>query len=912
MKKRVKLVTVATATLATIAATNMVSTSSAKAETIESKVENTEKITTKDKIETKNNDSIENEEDLVNNDVNSDKFKSNANRTHVDQVSNLNNVNLSVTSSNDQKENEIDNSLVNTDVKKELYLNQYTVPTGVDNKGNYLNYKRIHNKDNNNPATITIKLHNNGRLSYSTYGSVDTYLNTNTFDIPTNINGYIYDDKFTKQYDPARYLMVNDDGKINLNTIADQQSYAIFYRTPEQVSGQESTLDLDELNRNNSYNSRLDWYDQDTGYYLGSTNINDYSMGIEGHLFDDNLNIPKEYRNNTDFVVHAPKGYKFMVVVKDGKLVTDKNSFTKNDFTAVNEFNYDDPMSGHHPYLDLNFSNDLYHEGIFHANEWAHIQQFDPTEPQNYCAKNLHIFKVFVRYEGRFEEDKEPQNENYPAQEALPVNKIKKTGNKYYDQLIENNIKSHTTDLRYRQVTIAVNDDLTGKNLGLSVIPIDITKDDLELPLLELKDYVKNTPILDDSYGISTWQNIDNQLILEGENLDSHKIHVGKYYVDDSFNESNNHVDYWGNGRLQLWVHKLTQWDTSVSNGRVSFVVNPKIKTLKFMDQNGQIVDWATQTIYGVPDTTNNANVVDLNINIPKGYYLMKGEILPKKYTFTDADNNKYTKDHQISIDNNPIIIRVVKYKDSDADLYAPLTKNIEINDEESIVSAWQLIENISQLPNGTTYFFENSTNLINDSKKIGTHVEYIKVTYPDTSFDLVSFVLSVKKADSKKYSPVSKAVTITAGENLPAAWSLITNIEEMPAGTGYNWSDVDQITNDSKKPGSYTEYVRVTYPDGSVNLQSFLLTVNDKNSEAVKYIPLAKSITMAAGESLPAAWKLIDNLGKMPKDASYDWSNVDQITNDSKKPGSYTEYVKVTYSDGSSNEAKFNLTINS
>ena len=132
-----------------------------------------------------------------------------------------------------------------------------------------------------------------------------------------------------------------------------------------------------------------------------------------------------------------------------------------------------------------------------------------------------------------------------------------------------------------------------------------------------------------------------------------------------------------------------------------------------------------------------------------------------------------------------------------------------------------------------------------------------------------------------------------------------------MPAGTGYNWSDVDQITNDSKKPGSYTEYVRVTYPDGSVNLQSFLLTVNDKNSEAVKYIPFAKSITMAAGESLPVAWKLIDNLGKMPKDASYDWSNVDQITNDSKKPGSYTEYVKVTYSDGSSNEAKFNLTIN-
>lgn len=192
MKKRVKLVTVATATLATIAATNMVSTSSVKVETIESKVENTEKITTKDKIENKNNDSIKNEEDLVNNDVNSDKFKSNDNRTHVDQVSNLNDVNLSVTSSNDQKENEIDNSLVNTDVKKELYLNQYTVPTGVDNKETYLNYKRIHNKDNNNPATITIKLHNNGRLSYSTYGSVDTYLNTNIFDIPTNINGYIY------------------------------------------------------------------------------------------------------------------------------------------------------------------------------------------------------------------------------------------------------------------------------------------------------------------------------------------------------------------------------------------------------------------------------------------------------------------------------------------------------------------------------------------------------------------------------------------------------------------------------------------------------------------------------------------------------------------------------------------------
>ena len=69
MKKRVKLVTVATATLATLAATNMVSTSSVKAETIESKVENTEKITTKDKIANKNNDSIKDEEDLENNDV---------------------------------------------------------------------------------------------------------------------------------------------------------------------------------------------------------------------------------------------------------------------------------------------------------------------------------------------------------------------------------------------------------------------------------------------------------------------------------------------------------------------------------------------------------------------------------------------------------------------------------------------------------------------------------------------------------------------------------------------------------------------------------------------------------------------------------------------------------------------------
>ena len=920
-----KLVTLATATLAVVAAAKMTAnTDTVKADALSTKTEEvkstssaslSEEIVQKEsdnlpqenKNESRLADSKESIASNVNNTLKSKALNQVSYKTENNQVGNT----LDSTNIKALKVNKLEKSNVANDVKKEIYLNQYTVPTGVDQNGNYTGFNRIHNKNNNNPATITVKLHNNGKLSYSLYGSEDTYIDSESFNSPTTFDGYEYDDTFTKQYDPARYLLANHNGKISLDKIADQQSYAIFYKSPEQIIGQKSILDLDKLNKNNSYDSRFDWYDQDTGYYLGSTDMNDYSMGTEGHLFDSNLNIPSELRNNTDFIVKAPTGYRFMVVVKDGKLVTDKSQFTKNEFTAINEFNYDDPLSGHHPYLDMSYSDDLYHQGIFHANEWAHIQQFDPTQPQNYCANNLHIFKVFVRHEGDPASDKEPTNGVFPSHSAVPLEKENYTLNEKYNQLIGNNKKSKSTNPEYRQALIAVNDDLTGKNIGVAAIPLNILQNDEEIPLLQLTDYVTGKSILDSTYGISTWQNINDQLTLVGDKVNSNKIHIGNYYVDTSFNHSNNHVDSWGNGRLQLWVHKITQWDTPVSDAKVSFIMNPKMKTLKFVDQDGKVVDWATKTIYGVDDIVDNKNVVDWNIKVPKGYSLLSGATIPDHYAFTSTDLNKYDKNGQLTIDNNPILVKVIKHKDSDADIYTPKARNIEITNEGNLVAAWQVIENIDQLPENASYLWENSRQVTEDFKKVGNHTEYVKVTYSDGSFDSVAFNLNVKKAESQIYTPKAKSVTITAGEGIPAAWSLISNIGSMPVGTGYNWDNGNQVLADSKKSGTYTEYVKVTYSDGSVSRQGFVLTVNDPSSEAVKYVPTAKSTTMTAGESLPAAWKLITNLGVMPAGASYDWSNVDQITSDSKKPGTYTEYVRVTYSDGSVDETKFVLTVN-
>lgn len=217
----------------------------------------------------------------------------------------------------------------------------------------------------------------------------------------------------------------------------------------------------------------------------------------------------------------------------------------------------------------------------------------------------------------------------------------------------------------------------------------------------------------------------------------------------------------------------------------------------------------------------------------------------------------------------------------TDADKYNPEPQTVTVKKGETPNPA-DGIKNKSDLPDGTKYTWKDTP----DTTTPGEKPAVIVVTYPDGSKDEVPVTIHVTNpaTDANKYTPETQPITTPEGK-VPDPADGIKNKADLPDGTKYTWTNPDQVSQDVKTPGSHTETITVTYPDGSKD--TVTVTVNVP-------APEGKDITTDQGK-LPNPADAIKNKDQMPNGTTYTWKQEPDVST----PGDHTGVVEVHFPDG-------------
>ncbi|WP_459349404.1 Rib/alpha-like domain-containing protein [Limosilactobacillus reuteri] len=273
-------------------------------------------------------------------------------------------------------------------------------------------------------------------------------------------------------------------------------------------------------------------------------------------------------------------------------------------------------------------------------------------------------------------------------------------------------------------------------------------------------------------------------------------------------------------------------------------------------------------------------------------------------------DGTKYTwKDTpDVSTEGNKPAVVVVTYPDgskdevpvtihvtnpaTDADKYTP--EGQDVNTKTGVVpNPAEGIKNKGDLPDGTKYTWKDTPDVTTAGDKPATVV----VTYPDGSKDEVPVTIHVTNpttpTDAEKYTPETQPITTPEGK-VPDASDGIKNKTDLPNGTKYTWTNPDQVAQDVKKPGSHTETITVTYPDGSKD--TVTVTVNVP-------APEGQNITTDQGK-LPNPADAIKNKDQMPDGTTYTWKQEPDVST----PGDHTGVVEVHFPDGTTYEVTIDV----
>ncbi|MEE6682634.1 Rib/alpha-like domain-containing protein [Limosilactobacillus reuteri] len=226
----------------------------------------------------------------------------------------------------------------------------------------------------------------------------------------------------------------------------------------------------------------------------------------------------------------------------------------------------------------------------------------------------------------------------------------------------------------------------------------------------------------------------------------------------------------------------------------------------------------------------------------------------------------------------------------TDADKYTPEGQGV--NTKTGVVpDPADGIKNKSDLPAGTKYTWKTTP----DTTTSGNKPAVIVVTYPDGSKDEVPTVVHVTNpaTDADKYTPETQPITTPEGQ-VPDPADGIKNKTDLPNGTKYTWTNPDQVAQDVKKPGSHTETITVTYPDGSKD--TVTVTVNVP-------APEGQNITTDQGQ-LPNPADAIKNKDQMPDGTTYTWKQEPDVST----PGDHTGVVEVHFPDGTTYEVTIDV----
>ncbi|MBP2057710.1 Rib/alpha/Esp surface antigen-like repeat protein, partial [Lactobacillus colini] len=261
--------------------------------------------------------------------------------------------------------------------------------------------------------------------------------------------------------------------------------------------------------------------------------------------------------------------------------------------------------------------------------------------------------------------------------------------------------------------------------------------------------------------------------------------------------------------------------------------------------------DAATYEPQGQDQTVNKNQTPDASKSIANKDGLPSGT----EYGWKDPIDTSTSGDKPATVvvtypDKTTDEVNVTVHVNDDAATYEPQGQDQTVNKGDK-PKAEDSISNKKDLPDGTNYDWKTPVDTSTKGDKDATVV----VTYPDGSTDEVPVKVHVND-DSETYEPQGQDQTVDKGQT-PKAEDSITNKDDLPKDTHYDWKDPIDTTTPGDKNGT----VVVTYPDGSKDEVDVNIHVN---SDADKYDPQGKDQTVNKGDE-PKAEDSIANKDDLP-----------------------------------------------
>ena len=207
------------------------------------------------------------------------------------------------------------------------------------------------------------------------------------------------------------------------------------------------------------------------------------------------------------------------------------------------------------------------------------------------------------------------------------------------------------------------------------------------------------------------------------------------------------------------------------------------------------------------------------------------------------------------------------------------------------------------------------------DAKPGDKSTIWAKVTYPDGSEDVEKFTVTVNDPDNPGDQATETTPDWQNAETKPGQPVDVPNTgDKLPEGSqvavpgevdgwkvtsgGPDGSTITVTPPADAKAGDKIEVpVTVTYPDGSVDEETFTVTI--EQSDADKFDPQGKDQPVKKGET-PDPKKNIVDPDKLPEGTKFEYKEPVDTSTTGKKPVT----VVVTYPDGSTDEVKATVTV--